>query len=114
MVFAQSPDRAAAIDRFLWITKQEAFLPHEIFTEAKPGTMVPVAVVTGELNPVGADVLVADGHRTLEFALTIATIHEFVNRSTPQLHEACRERFRRYRGRQIEVKHMKTAESDQD
>jgi DNA polymerase IIIc chi subunit len=109
VIFAQDGDRAAAIDRFLWIMKQEAFIPHEIFASAKVQSQVPVAIVTEELNPIGARTLVADGHCGFDFALTFDVIHEFVNRSTPQRHEACRERFRAYRSRQVAVKHLKMA-----
>jgi DNA polymerase IIIc chi subunit len=107
VVFAGSPERAAAIDRLLWITRQEAFIPHENWAGRNPDPLAPVAIVTTEQNPIGAAVLVADGHCSLEFAAGFETIHEFVKRSSPQLHEACRQRFRAYRERHIPVQHLK-------
>ncbi len=107
VIFAQTSQRAAAIDRTLWIYRQESFIPHDIFTADKPEPSVPVVIVTDEVNPIGADIVVADGHCSLEYALSFSVVHEFVNRSSPQIHEACRERFRNYRARGVPVEHLK-------
>ncbi len=107
LVFTQSEERAVALDRTLWILKQEAFIPHKIFSGNEPDSTVPVAIVTEEINPIDARILIADGHCSLEFALTFDSVHEFVNRTSPELQEACRERFRSYRARQIPVEHLK-------
>ena len=107
LVFTQSEERAVALDRTLWILKQEAFIPHKIFPGNEPDSAVPVAIVTAEINPIDARILIVDGHCSLEFALTFDSVHEFVNRTSPELQEACRERFRSYRARQIPVEHLK-------
>ncbi len=109
LIFVQTGERAAAIDRALWIQKQEAFVPHEILAAGQPESTVPVAIVTAEFNPIGATVLVADGHCSLDFATGFDVIHEFVNRSSPQVHEACRERFRAYRARRVSIEHLKNS-----
>jgi DNA polymerase IIIc chi subunit len=95
LIYVQDEERAAAIDRILWILKQEAFIPHNIFN------------VTAEENPMDARILIADGHCSLEFACSFDVIHEFVSRASPQIQEACRERFRNYRDRQIPIEHLK-------
>ena len=107
LVFTQSEERAVALDRTLWILKQEAFIPHKIFAQNEPDSTVPVAIVTAEINPIDARILIADGHCSLEFALGFDSVHEFVNRTSPELQEACRERFRSYRARQVPVEHLK-------
>jgi len=107
LIYAQNEERAAAIDRFLWILKQESFIPHRILSGNEADTSVPVGIVTDAMNPVDADILIADGHCDLEFACSFDTVHEFVNRSSPEIQEACRERFRAYRARQIPVEHLK-------
>jgi len=107
LIFAQNEDRAATLDRTLWILKQEAFIPHKVFGENESDSTVPIAIVTAEINPVDARILVADGHCSLEFACRFDTIHEFVNRASPEIQEACRDRFRNYRARQISVEHLK-------
>ena len=107
LIFAQSEERAVAIDRLLWILKQEAFIPHRILKEGESDSGLQVGIVTGEVNPIGAGTLIADGHCSLDFACGFDTIHEFVNRSSPQLHQACRDRFRDYRSRQIPVEYSK-------
>jgi DNA polymerase IIIc chi subunit len=107
VIFAHSVERAAAIDRFLWILKQEAFIPHAILKEGDSGTNVPVAIVTSESNPIGARVLIADGHCSLGFAFGFDFIHEFVRRSSLEIQEVCRERFRSYRARRASVEYQK-------
>lgn len=107
LVFVQSAERAAAVDRLLWINKQEAFIPHEIAGANPTDPSVPVLIVTQELNPIDAGILVADGHCSVEFASKFKFVHEFVDRGTPALHEACRERFRAYRAKKFAVEYSK-------
>jgi DNA polymerase III subunit chi len=107
LVYTQDNERAVALDRLLWILKQEAFIPHKIFAANDPDPQVPVAIVTAEINPISAGVLVADGHCTLDFAVKFESVHEFVKRSSPELHQICRNRFRDYRLRQIAVEYSK-------
>lgn len=107
LIYVQNEERAASVDRFLWILKQESFIPHKIFSEEAPDPSVAIAIVTIEMNPVDARVLIADGHCSLEFAGKFDIVHEFVNRSTPEIHEACRERFRLYREQKISLQHLK-------
>ncbi len=105
LIFAQSEERAAAIDRLLWILKQEAFIPHRILKAGESDSELRVGIVTDEVNPIAAGTLVADGHCSLDFACRFDSIHEFVNRSSPQLQQACRDRFRDYRSRQVPVEY---------
>jgi DNA polymerase-3 subunit chi len=107
LIFVQDETRAAALDRTLWIIKQESFIPHKIFGRDESDPTVPVGIVTSEINPVDARILIADGHCGLEFACKFDRIHEFVNRGSSQLQEACRERYRAYRDRQINVEYIK-------
>jgi DNA polymerase-3 subunit chi len=111
MIFASDNERAVALDRMLWILRQESFVPHRIF---EPGEQieeadaeVPVGIVTTEENPIGARVLIVDGHCSLDFACGFDMTHEFVDHSSPDRTETCRERFRDYRARQIPVRHIK-------
>jgi DNA polymerase IIIc chi subunit len=107
LVFTQDEARASAIDRTLWILKQEAFIPHKIFAVNEADFDVCVAIVSSEMNPISADVLVVDAHCRLDFACEFDSIHEFVDRSSPETHQACRDRFRDYRLRQIPVEYSK-------
>lgn len=107
LIFAPDDARAAALDRTLWILKQEAFIPHRVFRNGDKDPDVPVAIVTSETNPIGAATLIADGHCSLDFACRFETVHEFVRRSTPELHQACRERYRNYKLRQAAVEYCK-------
>jgi len=107
LIYAHNEARAAVIDRFLWILRQESFIPHKIILKDEPDPSIPVAIVTSEINPIDASVLIADGHCSLKFAAGFETIHEFVDRSSAELQEACRERFRGYRERKIPVEHIR-------
>jgi DNA polymerase IIIc chi subunit len=108
VVFAGTEERAAEIDRFLWILRQESFIPHRIVRDRNEKTAVPVAIVTSEWNPIGADILVIDRHCSMEFACGFGMIHEFVDRSSPEIQDECRKRFRAYRDRNISVEYLKT------
>jgi len=107
VVYASNQERAAELDRILWILKQEAFLPHKICLPDEPDAGVPIAIVTEEINPISAGVLVADGHCSINFACTFNSVHEFVIRDSPDLQEACRRRYRAYKEKKIEVEHVK-------
>jgi len=107
LVYAASQKRADEIDRFLWIIKQEAFIPHAIFDQNESLPPVPVVIVTEEINPGDAEILIADGHCSIEFASNFDSVHEFVNRSSPEIQQECRERFRTYRENKVPVKHIK-------
>jgi len=107
LLFVQDQARAAALDRMLWILKQEAFIPHRVFDANERDPKVPVAIVASEINPIDARILIADGHCRLEFAFGFDSVHEFVNRSSPEMQEACRDRFRAYRARQVPIEHLK-------
>jgi len=108
LVFAVSDERAAEIDRILWVIRQGAFIPHEIILEKEENLSVPVSIVTKEWNPLSAGILIADGHCSLEFTSGFNMIHEFVYRSSPEIHGVCRDRFRAYRDRNIPVQYLKT------
>jgi len=107
LIFAQGEERAVALDRLLWILKQEAFIPHKILGADESNSAIQVGIVTSEMNPIAAVTLIADGHCSLDFACGFDSIHEFVNRSSPEVHQACRDRFRDYRSRQIDVEYSK-------
>jgi DNA polymerase IIIc chi subunit len=107
VIYAPHEARAAVIDRLLWILRQELFIPHKIFLKDEPDPDVPIAIVTSEMNPVGASILIADGHCRLGFASGFEMVHEFVDRSSAETQEACRERFRSYRDRKIPVEYLK-------
>ena len=111
LVFTSDNERAVALDRMLWVLRQESFIPHRIFnpgeTIEEPDFEAPVGIVTTEENPIAASVLIADGHCCLDFACGFDTTHEFVDHTSSERTESCRERFRVYRARQAPVRHLK-------
>ncbi len=107
VVFAPGEERARDLDRLLWIMKQESFIPHMVVREPQLAEPLPVALVTAESNPIEAATLIADGHCSLEFALRFETVHEFVDRSSPKMQQACRNRYRAYQTRAASVEYLK-------
>jgi DNA polymerase IIIc chi subunit len=107
VIFVPGAERASAMDRILWVLKQEAFIPHKILSQSDADASVPVGIVTSEINPSGASVLIADGHCSIDFACGFDSVHEFVDRSSAEIQEACRERFRAYRARQVPVEYSR-------
>jgi DNA polymerase III subunit chi len=107
LIYTSNGERAEAIDRFLWILKQESFIPHRIFVKEETDPSTETAIVTTEINPVEARILIADGHCGIGFAEKFDTVHEFVNRSSSDIQEACRERFRIYREKNVPIQHLK-------
>jgi DNA polymerase IIIc chi subunit len=107
LIYTRNAERASMVDRVLWITKQEAFIPHKVLESGESEPDLWVAIVSGEFNPISAGTLVVDGHCSLDFSCSFESIHELVNRSTPEIHQACRDRFRDYRLRQIPVEYSK-------
>jgi DNA polymerase IIIc chi subunit len=107
LIYAANADRANSIDRTLWIIKQEAFVPHKVFQRQDSDPRIPVAIVTEEINPIEAQILILDGHCSLEFAMKFEAIHEFVIRTSPEIQEICRDRFRAYRSGNIQVEYKK-------
>ena len=108
VIFAGSEDRAAEIERFLWILKQDSFIPHAILKGNEAAVSFPVAIVTSEWSPYKSAILIADGHCSLDYAAGFQVIHEFVFRSSAEIQEACRNRFRAYRDKKIPVEYLKT------
>jgi DNA polymerase IIIc chi subunit len=108
LVYAGSEERAAEIDRFLWIIRQDSFIPHQVMHGHEDLSTVSVAIVTTEWNPFDAEILIADGHCSLEFAAGFEVIHEFVDHASPKITEMCRGRFRAYRDKNIPVEYLKT------
>lgn len=107
LVYARNEARAAEIDRILWIIKQEAFIPHTICHVHDADPMVPVAIVAEEINPIGAGILIADGHCSIEFACGFDSVHEFVDRTSAEIQQACRERYRTYQERKLAIEYVK-------
>jgi len=108
LIFAGSEERAAEIDRFLWILRQDSFIPHQVFHSREEDVSVLVAIVAAEWNPLRAGILIADGRCSMKFASGFSLVHEFVDRTSRETHAACRDRYRAYQDKKIHVEYLKT------
>ena len=75
LIYAQNEERAASLDRTLWILKQESFIPHRILRENDGDVSVPVAIVAAEINPIESGILI---HKILSWIKTLDDL-QFIN-----------------------------------
>ena len=108
VLYTDSEERAAEIDRFLWILRQDSFIPHQVLRHINETVLAPIVILTEEWKPFKSCILVADSHCSIEFACGFSVIHEFVYRTSPQIHESCRDRYRSYSDKKIPVEYLKT------
>ena len=74
VVFAGSEERAQTIDKFLWILRQDSFIPHKILSHSEEAVNLPVAIIMDEWRPFRGGILVADGHCSIDFACGFGVI----------------------------------------
>lgn len=97
IIFTKNIERAEEIDRFLWILKQESFLPHKIFKYEEPDALEPIAIVTQEFNPINSDTIILDEPCSIEFAKNFKNIYDFVDKTTEESLKKSRERYAKFK-----------------
>lgn len=109
VIYTNNEERAEYLDRFLWIYKQESFIPHKIFKYKEEDALESVAIVTEELNPIAAKKIILDSPPSIDFALSFNEIVDFVEHSTPKDLKESRERFKKFREEGYLMKYEKNA-----
>ena len=97
-------DDAALLPRFdemLWTFGDGSFVPHDTLSREGAACEAPVVLTTGALPAGQADVLVNLSGSVPPFFEKFARVAEFLD-ARPEVRGAGRERFKTYRGRQIE------------
>ena len=90
---------ARELDEWLWTSRDDSFLPHELVA---PGSVLrddeaTVVIVAGEMNPHRAAVLVQEGPARPEFARTFEAVIDFVDHRSPDALHASRQRYKQWR-----------------
>ncbi len=90
---------AMELDDWLWTSREDSFVPHEYVRPGQPlkDLEAKVVIVADELNPHACQVLVQEGPVRPEFAQTFASVIDFVDHRTPELLQASRQRYKRWR-----------------
>lgn len=96
VIFTASIDMANELDRFIWVYKQESFIPHKIFTYSETDSLENIAIVIDNLNPISAQILIAYDKCDMSYALTFEKIFEFVENSKDAIIES-RRRYKFYK-----------------
>jgi DNA polymerase-3 subunit chi len=97
IIYTSSIERAEEIDRILWILKQESFIPHKIFKYEESDALEPIGIVTQEINPINAQIIILDSPCKIEFAKKFSTIYDFVDKSSEEALKISRERYIKFK-----------------
>lgn len=97
VIFTADEERANYIDRFLWVFKQESFIPHKIFKYKEEETLESVAIVLEEFNPIDADKVILDAPASLDFVKNFQEVYDFVDYSSKTALQESRMRFKNFR-----------------
>ena len=99
LVHCADPAEARALDAYLWTFRDEAFLPHEIADGAEDlvDAEAQVVIVTREVRPIPATVLLQLTPASEAFARTFESVIEVLDHRDAALVAASRERYRVWR-----------------
>lgn len=99
VIHCADPATADELDRLLWTFHEESFVPHEV---VPPGGSpqdpeARIVLVTQEVNPIGAEVLIQDAPTSPDFARGFPFVIDIVDHRTPELLAASRARYKAWR-----------------
>lgn len=97
LVSVLDDNQGVTLDRFMWTWKKGSFVPHCFDNGAVECLEEAVAIVTGERNPNGAQVLIMGRPLDIAFMRQFKRIYDFAELYDPQLAEQSRQRFAAYR-----------------
>lgn len=97
LVMVQDDNQGVTLDRFMWIWKKGAFLPHVYQNGSVECHDEPVVIVAEEENPNGAQVLLMGAPCSMEFMRHFRHVVDFAEAFDEDRLEVSRERFKSYR-----------------
>lgn len=102
LLLAQDDNQAVSLDRFLWTWSKGSFLPHAFDNGSVECLHEPIVVVSREVNPNNATILLMAGPCSVPFLSQFELVIDFAETYDPVLVEQSRERFRLYRDQGLE------------
>ena len=107
LILVDGPDRAKALDTFLWTHREDVFIPHEITKTGQPlqDEEARILISDEEAIPEGATLLVQDHPASIRFAMEFEVVMDVVDRRSEERTAASRERYRSWRENGIKPDH---------
>lgn len=109
LVHCQDEAVARELDEYLWLFRDDAFIPHEFVprgaTPADPDACV--VLVDREEDPIGAEVLVMEHPASMDFAKAYTSVIDMVDHRDPARLAESRERFKRWRDHEVEPRYRR-------
>ncbi len=96
LVLVQDDNQGVTLDKFMWVWKKDAFVPHGHDNGTLECLDEPVVIVADERNPNGAQVLLLGKPCSLEFARHFEHVVDFAEVHEEQSRDASRQRFKQY------------------
>ena len=98
VVSCADAEEAEALDQLIWSFNEAAFIPHEIVPEGEPpkDPDARVILVTGEHDPIGAEILLQAAPVSRAFAQRYAYVIDLVDHRSPEALEESRNRYKQW------------------
>ncbi|MBL8788836.1 MAG: DNA polymerase III subunit chi [Deltaproteobacteria bacterium] len=105
------PEQAPALDEHLWVFREEAFVPHEVALDAASllDPEARIVIVTRDVAPIAADILVQLAPCELAFARGFETVIDLVDATDDLRLNASRARFKAWSDAGLRPELKKTA-----
>lgn len=110
IIYTSNEERAYDLDRFLWVYKQESFIPHKIFKYEEKDALEPVAIVMEEFVPIDAKNLILDNPASQNFATQFDVIYDFVDHSSEKTLQQSRIRYKTFKSLGYVMHYKQTTE----
>jgi DNA polymerase-3 subunit chi len=98
LVTVQDDNQGVTLDRFMWTWKKTSFVPHHYDNGAVDSLDEPVVIVSTEINPNGAQILIMGRPCSVEFIRRFEIAIDFADVYDEALAAESRNRFSAYRG----------------
>ena len=104
LVHCDHPTVARELDNYLWVFRDDAFVPHEVLKSDGSPLVDPecrILISVGERPDIEASILVQEMPATLDFAMSFQHVIDIVDHRSDELLNASRARFKAWREREI-------------
>lgn len=97
LISVDDENQGVTLDRFMWSWSKDSFVPHVYDNGAVDCLDEPVVIVSREVNPNGAHVLIMGRPLSLEFIRRFEIVIDFAELYNDESAAASRQRFSNYR-----------------
>ena len=97
LISVDDENQGVTLDQFMWSWNKDSFVPHVYDNGAVDCLDEPVVIVSKEVNPNGANVLIMGRPLSLEFVRRFEIVIDFAELYNDESAVASRQRFANYR-----------------